>query len=54
MADPGHLCVYEDSNANAGDREFLGDTSRYGARLVLWASGDLGGYSTGTWAVTAP
>ena len=53
QANPGHLCVYEDSRNNVVNAGIV-NTTPYGADLFA-DSGAVGNYSSvGSWAVTAP
>ena len=53
QANPGHLCVYENTRSNVLNAGVV-NTTRYGADLFA-DSVAIGGYlSGGTWAVTAP
>jgi len=61
QASPGNLCVYESFSSNVVGRQVvaLGNASPnqsdpFGARLDIFVGPASGGFSEGTWAVTAP
>lgn len=52
QAAPGHLCVYESAQNGVQGPLLLGNVGRFGFTTSVYTPS--GGYSVGTWAVTAP
>ena len=52
QAAPGHVCVYEGSKSAAGTSAMIVSANRFSVTASLFSAS--GGYSAGTWAVTAP